>query len=97
LLEWLAHCDIVVCRFSIIDINNVLSFFDMEARTINATGVTVQGEHGSFEKKDVWVRDCCIENRFPWHELPVERFCRARRVYCFAVISLFRFAVDDVG
>lgn len=43
-------------RFSIIDINSVLTIFDMEARTVNAAGATVQGEHLAFERKDIWVR-----------------------------------------
>jgi len=49
------NCDST--RFSVIDINNVLTLFDLEARVVNAAGVTVQGEHLAFEKKDVWVRD----------------------------------------
>jgi len=52
------NCDST--RFAIIDINNVLSFFDMEARTVNAAGQTLQGEHLPFEKKDCWVRGGCL-------------------------------------
>lgn len=42
-------------RFGIIDINSVLSLFDMEARTVNGAGQAVVGEHLAFERKDVWV------------------------------------------
>jgi WD repeat-containing protein 35 len=49
------NCDST--KFAIIDINNVLSLFDLEARNVDATGATVQGEHLAFERKDVWVRN----------------------------------------
>lgn len=46
------NCDST--RFSIIDINYCLSLFDMEARSANAMGVPVQGEHLPWERRDVW-------------------------------------------
>jgi WD repeat-containing protein 35 len=49
------NCDST--RFSVIDDANVLTFFDMEARTIGHMGSTTIGEHLSFERKDVWVSD----------------------------------------
>jgi WD repeat-containing protein 35 len=48
------NCDST--RFAVIDLGNVLSFFDMEARTVGASGSTTIGEHLPFERKDVWVR-----------------------------------------
>lgn len=53
------NCDST--RFAIIDINNVLSFFDLEARTVNSSGQTVQGEHLAFEKKDIWVSASVVQ------------------------------------
>lgn len=55
------NCDST--RFSIIDINNMLTFFDMEARAVGAGGSTVIGEHLPFERKDVW--DMCWADDYP--------------------------------
>lgn len=46
------NCDST--RFSVIDLSNVLTFFDMEAKSIGPGGTTVIGEHLSFERRDVW-------------------------------------------
>lgn len=39
---------------SIIDIAGVLTFFDLESRTTDASGKEVIGEQLSYERKDVW-------------------------------------------
>jgi WD repeat-containing protein 35 len=56
------NCDST--RFAIVDIGNVLSFYDMEARSVGPGGSTTIGEHLTFERRDVWVSEhifmyCC--------------------------------------
>ena len=46
------NCDST--RFSIIDLSNILTFYDMEAKSIGPGGSTTIGEHLSFERRDVW-------------------------------------------
>ncbi|XP_048453080.1 WD repeat-containing protein 35 [Rhincodon typus] len=41
-------------RLAIIDIAGVLTFFDLETRTVDSTGQQVVGEQLKFERKDVW-------------------------------------------
>ena len=40
-----------MCSMSIIDINGILSFFDLDVRKPDATGKMVVGEHLSYERK----------------------------------------------
>ena len=46
------NCDST--RMSIIDINGILSFFDLEKVTTHARGRESVGEHLAFERKDAW-------------------------------------------
>jgi WD repeat-containing protein 35 len=47
------NCDST--RFSIIDINGVLTFYDMQSEGANGKlGMQGQGEHLSAERKEVW-------------------------------------------
>ena len=41
-------------RMSIIDINGVLSFFDMDTKSTDASGRPQSGEHLAYERKDAW-------------------------------------------
>ncbi len=46
------NCD--SSKFSIIDINGILSFYDMEASTPQNGGKSAGGEHLQAERKEVW-------------------------------------------
>ena len=45
------RCLYGVCSMSIIDINGILSFFDLDVRKPDATGKMVVGEHLAYERK----------------------------------------------
>lgn len=41
-------------RMAIIDINGILSFFDLDTKRTDASGAVVTGEHLEYERKDAW-------------------------------------------
>jgi hypothetical protein len=50
-----------MCSMSIIDINGILSFFDLDVRKPDATGKMVVGEHLSYERKVMYLGEfSCI-------------------------------------